>query len=387
MITLSSSTWRMNGCISSLFMVTFLLLFVIVRGEDSSSSSSSSSSLKDDPLVKMVCKVIGARRYVGLCQSDLEVLRVFGSVVSFLEEETYTWNPNVEFYPHSFYVRPRFPNDPIPSSSNECGGTNHNNLPITLLRVPLEVHPQQQTTTNKIKSHYYPTISTLSKLIQNTNTNTNTNHQPSPSNDYYSIMVQDSIKFQQCVNQSLFQHKQQHNNNNNNNNKDPQELFLLSWMISNEAISCRTILFHSFEKISDWFSEIDIHDDDDDSSFNNRKDMNTMLQTIVNVWGNTPQLLAYVILVNEGCNASDSYDEFISCRLVLGDDILLDMNIHKRNVDPNNIQQWKCETCGLHSVRPKIKNHKQVCRYILKRFHSSLTTQLFLFWYFYFFFL
>ena len=327
------SFWRMSDCIQPfVIIIALLLLLVIVKGE----GSSSGSNLKDDPLVKMVCKVILTRRYVGLCQSDLEVLRVFGPVVSFLEEDQNTsWNQNIEFYPHSFYVRPRHSNDPIPpTKDNECG-TNHNypNLPITLLRVPLEVQPQSSSLQK------YPKISTLSKLVQK---KLNNDSDKILNQNYYSIMVQDSINFQQCVNQSLFQHEQQQ--------EQQQEMFLLSWMTSTEAKSCRNIAKNSFEKISDWLSEID---DDDDGS--NRKHINTILQSIVNVWGATPQLLAYFTLVNGGCNASDSYDEFTSCRFLLGD-VILDMNIHKRNVDPNNIQHWQCETCGLHSVRPQNNN-------------------------------
>jgi hypothetical protein len=97
--------------------------------------------------------------------------------------------------------------------------------------------------------------------------------------------------------------------------------------------ACRVRILIAFERTSEVLA-----------ATRTRTARNAVLRAVTIAWG-APATVAILIGLF-GCDASASYDEFLSCTLVL-EKVHLDVNLYFRLRRPDG-GEWTCTTCGIH---------------------------------------
>jgi hypothetical protein len=115
--------------------------------------------------------------------------------------------------------------------------------------------------------------------------------------------------------------------------------FALEWATLMASQPCNDIAKEYFQKISTHLEE-----NPQDADHGDRA--NIILRLVTIHWGH-PSVVANLMLLF-GCNPEDSFDEFLSCTIILGN-MWVDINVFQRNVDTKG-DPWQCQTCSLHSV-------------------------------------
>ena len=102
---------------------------------------------------------------------------------------------------------------------------------------------------------------------------------------------------------------------------------------SDRVDACRVRILLAFNTISEMLA-----------ATSTRAARNGLLRAVSDVWG-APSTVGTLIWLF-GCDPSNSYDEFLSCSLVLAD-VILDFNVYARLLGPA-AKEWNCTTCGIH---------------------------------------
>ena len=97
--------------------------------------------------------------------------------------------------------------------------------------------------------------------------------------------------------------------------------------------ACRVRILMAFERTSEVLA-----------ATSTRTARNAVLCAVTAAWG-APSTVATLIWLF-GCDAAASYDEFLSCTLVL-EKVHLDVNVYFRLRRPDG-GPWTCRTCGIH---------------------------------------